>query len=295
MDSSPPPPESVQEPTPLSDSEKRLAKLQQSSNNSSEPSQPTASSSKTVPARASILPKTPVQEKPASPIKKYSLPVNKEQLPERLGPSQFVSRLLAEFDSPEGLPLDFIKEVVYKVDDEGFDKQYRQERESTLRADERSATSYMSLGNETVNMLVYMTSEVADPFLTPQMVERLAAMLDYNLKSLVGPKCTELKVRNPETYSFRPKDLLSQLVNIYLNLCKHKEFIQAVARDRRSYDRAYFSKAASILLKFGLNSEKNVSVLEKFVNEVEKTIKLELEGEEELGDVPEEFLGKRTS
>ncbi|CAG8606478.1 30901_t:CDS:10, partial [Racocetra persica] len=169
-------------------------------------------------------------------------------------------------------------------------QQYRQERESTLRADERSATSYMSLGNETVNMLVYMTSEVADPFLTPQMVERLAAMLDYNLKSLVGPKCTELKVRNPETYSFKPKDLLSQLVNIYLNLCKHKEFIQAVARDRRSYDRTYFSKAASILLKFGLNSEKNVSVLEKFVNEVEKTIKLEIEGEEELGDVPEEFL-----
>ncbi|CAG8536201.1 5268_t:CDS:10 [Dentiscutata heterogama] len=167
-------------------------------------------------------------------------------------------------------------------------QQYRQERESTLRSDERSATSYMSLGNETVEMLVFMTSEVADPFLTPQMVDRLAAMLDYNLKSLVGPKCTELKVRNPETYSFKPKELLSQLVNIYLNLCKHKEFVHAVAIDQRSYDKKYFSKAVSILLKWGLISEKNVSELEKFVNEVEETIKSE--GEDELGEIPEEFL-----
>ncbi|CAG8676292.1 43969_t:CDS:10 [Gigaspora margarita] len=138
-------------------------------------------------------------------------------------------------------------------------QQYRQERENTLRSDERSATSYISLGNETVEMLVHMTSEVADPFLTPQMVERLAAMLDYNLKSLVGPKCTELKVRNPETYSFKPKELLSQLVKIYLNLCKRKEFVYAVARDKRSYDKKYFSKAASVLSNKGLFSQKNVN------------------------------------
>ncbi|KAF0531124.1 Ubiquitin conjugation factor E4 [Gigaspora margarita] len=169
-------------------------------------------------------------------------------------------------------------------------QQYRQERENTLRSDERSATSYISLGNETVEMLVHMTSEVADPFLTPQMVERLAAMLDYNLKSLVGPKCTELKVRNPETYSFKPKELLSQLVKIYLNLCKRKEFVYAVARDKRSYDKKYFSKAASILSNKGLFSQKNVSELEKFVNEVEETIKSENEDEEELGEVPDEFL-----
>ncbi|CAG8442490.1 7451_t:CDS:10 [Scutellospora calospora] len=181
-------------------------------------------------------------------------------------------------------------EMNNKEEWESKPQQYRQERENTLRSDERSATSYMSLGNETVNMLVYMTAEVADPFLTPQMVDRLAAMLDYNLKSLAGPKCTELKVRNPETYSFRPKELLSQLVNIYLNLCKHRVFVQAVARDRRSYDKAFFSKAASVLSKYGLHSPKNISELEKFVNEVEETIVLEAEGEEELGDIPEEFL-----
>jgi len=54
----------------------------------------------------------------------------------------------------------------------------------------------MALGNETVHMLNYMTSDpqIVQPFMEPEIVERLAAMMDYNLTALVGPKCTELKV-----------------------------------------------------------------------------------------------------
>jgi len=169
-------------------------------------------------------------------------------------------------------------------------QQQRQERENLLRSLERQATSYMALGNETVHMLEYMTSEVADPFLTPQIVDRLAAMLDYNLNSLVGPKCTELKVKNPEKYRFQPRTLLQQLITVYLNLCKSREFIQAVARDGRSYRKELFSKAANILMKYGLKLDRDIKVLEKFVNDVEEVIKQEVAGEEELGEVPDEFL-----
>ncbi|RIA98699.1 ubiquitin elongating factor core-domain-containing protein [Glomus cerebriforme] len=169
-------------------------------------------------------------------------------------------------------------------------QQQRQERENLLRSLERQATSYMALGNETVHMLEYMTSEAAEPFLTPQIVDRLAAMLDYNLNSLVGPRCTELKVKNQEKYRFQPRTLLQQLITIYLNLCKSKEFIQAVARDGRSYRKELFSKAANILMKYSLKLDRDVKVLENFVNDVEEVIKKEAAGEEELGEVPDEFL-----
>lgn len=150
----------------------------------------------------------------------------------------------------------------------------------------------MALGNETVHMLEYMTSEVADPFLTPQIVDRLAAMLDYNLNSLVGPKCTGLKVKNREKYRFQPRILLQQLVTVYLNLCKNKEFIQAVANDGRSYSKELFLKAFSILKEHGLKLDRDIKVLEKFVNNVEEVIKQDEQGEEELGEIPEDFLGK---
>ncbi|KAI8373503.1 ubiquitin elongating factor core-domain-containing protein [Choanephora cucurbitarum] len=167
--------------------------------------------------------------------------------------------------------------------------QHRQEREGSLPSLERQAQSYVALGNETVHMLNYMTSEVVEPFLVNEIVDRLAAMLDYNLVQLVGPKCTELKVANPEKYHFQPRKLLSEIIDVYLNL-NSPVFVQAVARDGRSYRKEYFSKAAFILQKHNIKSTDHIHALEKFVHQVELAIQSGVEEEEELGEVPDEFL-----
>lgn len=54
------------------------------------------------------------------------------------------------------------------------------------------------------------------------MVDRLAAMLNFNLQQLCGSKCKNLKVKNPERYTWEPKRLLDQLTSIYLNLDSDK-------------------------------------------------------------------------
>ncbi|KAF9431338.1 hypothetical protein BGZ76_000436, partial [Entomortierella beljakovae] len=71
--------------------------------------------------------------------------------------------------------------------------QHRQEREGVLRTAQRQASSYIALGNETVNMLAYLTEVIKEPFLTAEIVDRLATMLDYNLVILVGEKMSTLK------------------------------------------------------------------------------------------------------
>nr|CAG8451270.1 10049_t:CDS:10 [Entrophospora candida] len=187
-----------------------------------------------------------------------------------------------------------IHEIQIEMDNkEQWDSQpqnRRQEREALLKSLERQATSYMGLGNETVHMLKYMTSEVVEPFLTPEIVDRLAAMLDYNIVCLVGPRCIDLKVKDPDKYRFQPKKLLSRILTVFLNLCKHSEFIYAVARDGRSYKKEMFSKAAGIMNKFGMKSDADIKKLEKFVNEVEEVIREEAADEKELGDIPDEFM-----
>ena len=63
-----------------------------------------------------------------------------------------------------------------------------------------------------------------------ELADRLAAMLNFNLQQLCGPKCNNLKVRNPEKYGWEPKRLLNQLTDLYLHLdCD--EFAQAIAND----------------------------------------------------------------
>jgi ubiquitin conjugation factor E4 B len=99
-----------------------------------------------------------------------------------------------------------------------------------LQQDERQCRSYLTLARETVDMFHYLTEEIREPFLRPELVDRLSAMLNFNLTQLCGTKCKNLKVNNPDKYGWEPRRLLSQLVDIYLHLdCQ--EFAEALAGD----------------------------------------------------------------
>ena len=49
--------------------------------------------------------------------------------------------------------------------------------------------TYLTLGRYTVEMFHYLTMEIREPFLRPELADRLAAMLNFNLQQLCGPKC----------------------------------------------------------------------------------------------------------
>lgn len=100
-----------------------------------------------------------------------------------------------------------------------------------------------------------------------------------------------MQVKNREKYHFQPRVLLSEIIDIYLHL-NCPAFVEAVARDGRSYKKEYFSRAASIILKHRLKHPDYVKALEDFVNKVEEAIQCGVKEEEELGDVPDEFLGE---
>ncbi|KII86779.1 hypothetical protein PLICRDRAFT_43444 [Plicaturopsis crispa FD-325 SS-3] len=167
--------------------------------------------------------------------------------------------------------------------------QHRREREGTLRQLERHASGYIMLGRSTVGLLKVFTAETKAPFMMPEIVDRLAAMLDYNLDALVGPKCQDLKVKNPEKYKFEPRTLLADILQVFLNLSDQAEFVMAVAGDGRSYKKELFERAAGIARRRSLKSETEIEILRAFVVKVEEK-KATIEAEEDLGEIPDEFL-----
>ncbi|KAJ3156245.1 hypothetical protein HDU86_004009 [Geranomyces michiganensis] len=171
------------------------------------------------------------------------------------------------------------------------DQERRDEKISTLKQLEGGANSYMSLGNETVHMLQYMThnQEIVQGFMEREIINKLANMLNYVLAAMVGPKCTDLKVKNPEKYRFDPKRLLNELVEIFINLSRREEFVVAVAKDQRSYKKDHFIRAKGILIKNMLKNEFDMEPLDEFVAKVESSIRSTLAEEELLGDVPPDF------
>ncbi|ANB12739.1 ubiquitin-ubiquitin ligase UFD2 [Sugiyamaella lignohabitans] len=164
------------------------------------------------------------------------------------------------------------------------------EKRGQLEQAEKHATSYMQLTNQTVVLLNLFTSAIPKAFVTPEIVDRFAAMLNYNLTALVGPKCRELKVQNPEKYGFNPRELLSRIVDVYLNLQKEEPFIKAVARDGRSYNPANFDRAVSVLGRWVLKSPAELQTLSQLREAAELVKQEDEQGELELGDIPDEFL-----
>lgn len=171
--------------------------------------------------------------------------------------------------------------------------QHRREREGTLRGLERHASGFTTLGRSTVELLKIFTKETKAPFMTPEIVDRLAAMLDYNLDALVGPKCTDLIVKDKEKFKFDPRALLSDILQVYLNLCDQGEFVRGVANDGRSYRKELFEKAAGIARRTGMKTEDEIEQLRLFVVKVEEA-RATMEAEDDLGDVPDEFLGMQS-
>ncbi|KAG2102251.1 ubiquitin elongating factor core-domain-containing protein [Suillus discolor] len=168
-------------------------------------------------------------------------------------------------------------------------QQYRREREGALRGLERHASGYTTLGRSTVGLLKDFTAETKGPFMMPEIVDKLAAMLDYNLDALVGPKCGELRVQDPEKYKFNPRQLLSDILQVYINLSDQEEFVRAVANDGRSYKKELFEAAMETARRVPLKTETEIGVVRSFVSKVEE-MKTTIEEEEDLGEIPDEFL-----
>ena len=164
------------------------------------------------------------------------------------------------------------------------------EIEKNLREYESRVRGDLDLGTESLRLIKLFTVETVRPFLAPEIVDRLAAMLDANLNMLAGPKCQDLKVKNPEQYRFRPKDLLSDILQIFLHLGPHDEFRAAVAKDGRSYSKDLFERADRFARKMALKVDNELDVLREMVDAVEVLRQLE-EDDDAMGEIPDDYLG----
>ncbi|XP_052197991.1 probable ubiquitin conjugation factor E4 [Diospyros lotus] len=170
--------------------------------------------------------------------------------------------------------------------------QERQERTRLFHSRENLIRIDMKLANEDVSMLAFTSEQITAPFLLPEMVERVASMLNYFLLQLVGPQRRSLILKDPEKYEFRPKVLLKQIVNIYVHLARGDSeniFPAAITKDGRSYNKQLFSAAADVLRKIGEDGR----IIQEFIElgaKAQAAASEAMDAEAALGEIPDEFL-----
>ena len=79
------------------------------------------------------------------------------------------------------------------------------ERNQHFESIQSHARSYLLLANAVVDTMHYLTKEIVEPFMAPELVDRIALMLDSYLSALAGPRCANLQVTEPDKYNWNPQ------------------------------------------------------------------------------------------
>jgi len=173
-------------------------------------------------------------------------------------------------------------------------EQERRETQSSLSTTGDQLRSLITLAQGTISTMSFTTAEITGPFLLPEMVERVAAALDYFLKYLTGSERRKLAIREPDKYNFKPRELLLSLIQVYLNLAaadRPGALARAIAADERSYSPQMFPEAAKVLGAAGLLPPPQAAQLEVLARRVEEAVAAVKEQEDLLQDaeVPSDF------
>jgi len=166
----------------------------------------------------------------------------------------------------------------------------RKEKQELLEDQKGKAKSYMGLTREAMETLILFTEALPVAFSMPEVVQRLADMLDYNLDIMVGDRRKSLRVAQPQEYGFHPRQLLADFVSVFTNLSEMQSFVQAIARDLRSYKAQNFDKATEILTKgVVMKSPEEIRAWTTLGTKVAQTKAEDEQEEEDLGEAPDEF------
>ncbi|KAG5681557.1 hypothetical protein PVAND_010977 [Polypedilum vanderplanki] len=169
-----------------------------------------------------------------------------------------------------------------------LDPEDQAQRQRQLIQDERQCRSYLTLARETVDMFHYLTTDIKEPFLRKELVDRLSSMLNYNLHQLCGPKCSDLRVRNPSRYGWEPRRLLGQIIDIYIHLSSD-EFAASLARDERSFEKHLFEYAAEKIEKNAIRSAIEVEKFRSLIQKAGEIYTMNQKNEDDFADAPDEF------
>jgi ubiquitin conjugation factor E4 B len=168
-----------------------------------------------------------------------------------------------------------------------------------LAQTERQCESLLLLGAASLDLLAALAGaeSVRCTLLRPELLPRLAAMLNFNLVLLAGPRCAALKVRDPGRYRFNPRALLGSLLDVYLSMGGCDVFVRAVGEDERSFSTRLLDATLSIMRRTGMAEEK-IASFEAFCAAVQNAARRGLvtanggeSGEEGAEDaIPDDFL-----
>ncbi|EJW03887.1 hypothetical protein EDEG_01824 [Edhazardia aedis USNM 41457] len=124
----------------------------------------------------------------------------------------------------------------------------------------------------------------------PATLSLLINTLNYNLKLLVGPRCTSFSIKNMEKYNFRPKEILKCLIKIYIRI----DDTEALTKGR-DFNLKFFNRAIRICSEKKLLSLDEIVKFEKLISECEYLLQNKPQDQLDiLKEIPDDYFDPLT-
>lgn len=157
------------------------------------------------------------------------------------------------------------------------------------------AKKYFGLATKTWRQLWLLCKHCAAVAVEGRTIleQLLHSSLDAQLHYLVGPEMKHIKA-SPQEYEelgFNPKELVRQIVEIYLFLARvsRDEVVRIVAKDERYYSNTTFGKALAFTRKYGLLGASELEEFGCLVQELAERVSQQRAAFDEA-DIPAEYL-----
>ena len=173
-------------------------------------------------------------------------------------------------------------------------EQQRAQQQANYQHYGRLARFHNVMGHDTIETLAWLTEEVNSIFCSTTLVDRVAAMLNYFLKFLVGSDKRNFKVKDMQEFEFKPADIVSGICLIYAHLSSEENhlasvFKKAVAKDERSYSAGLLELASDVLVRTGKSANGIPVVIKDLSAECDLMAQESRAGDIPGEDIPEEF------
>ena len=176
----------------------------------------------------------------------------------------------------------------------------KKEKEEELQDNKNGVKFHMALANESIALVRFLCNYIAQPFLSDDIIlPRMAVLVSVYIDRLTG-RGGELKVKGKNLdYNFKPKFLLTTVVEVFLCLSQYKDesgeklgdsFLDAIIEDDAHFKPSDYRKGIRILRNRNLMAISSVDIFENELVKLEKKLQEKQNIDAILGDIPDEYL-----
>ncbi|ELA47051.2 hypothetical protein VCUG_01496 [Vavraia culicis subsp. floridensis] len=165
------------------------------------------------------------------------------------------------------------------------DREERKSLKSNMLRAKKKATSSFIFVDSSLKMVSFLVEE-CDILTRHEVLKKFVTILNCNLKMIVGPKCNDLHIKNPDDYNFKPKELLRKIVIVYLKMADDV-YLDAIVQDHSYFNLSLFKRAYFICETKFILDQNDLLLFKRLVSRLE-TIQSEIVEDDEI--VPDEFI-----